>query len=307
MFLTLLLLSASLLGVEITSYGQNVSDWRIYNAYPYGATIDKTDDDSIQLNGNGTLNAYKLKIDNKRDNIISWVMSYQGQKFSAYIKVDTTKGKRYLVYDSGYKNQQRGKYLYIGLGGHRPFGQFFNFTRDIQADLEKFETGNKLKKIRSFIIRGDVIIDDIKTYKTNTNFTYNSNYNLRALFEHNPDVFKIAIAFKNAKEIMNHTPHVEHNANGEISIQSYAHNIYLIESTDNGSKNQELVYVNFFKKPIVNRILFFNSDENQYIKSIAILGKEDSAKLYIQFGFKDNPNKVKVETYDTSGKLLYKF
>jgi hypothetical protein len=91
-------------------------------------------------------------------------MNYS-EDFTIYIVVNTTNGIRYITYtpideDRGLK----GAYVLVGLGTNSNNGTWQTFTKDLQAEISKFEDNNELISIESIIIRGSGKLDDIGVF-----------------------------------------------------------------------------------------------------------------------------------------------
>ncbi len=83
---------------------------------------------------------------------------------SIYVPIDTVNGPRYLTYEP--KDEDRGiigSYIRFGLGSGANDGTWRKFTRNIENDLHQFEPDNSLIAINALLVRGDGMIDDIKT------------------------------------------------------------------------------------------------------------------------------------------------
>jgi len=146
--------------------------WSIYDNSPDGATIKNIYDNDrqsrvIQFSGSGTQNGYRLKNDdgttwqNSNQFVIQWSMKYS-ESFYVYIDVQTTSGHRYLYYTrADYDGLGSGEYIHHGLGSHVTDGKWHNFFRDLQADLDDGQPGEKILKVNGFLIRGSGYVDDI--------------------------------------------------------------------------------------------------------------------------------------------------
>lgn len=129
----------------------------------------------IQLSGNGTDNGYKFgeKWNNAEAKIFEWSLKYTYEFFVIYIKVNTSEGERYLLYrpvdpvegKEGKKVEDGIVYIYIALGSDANNDTWQTFTRDLRTDLEKYEPGNVIETVDSFLIRGSGLVDDIQFIK----------------------------------------------------------------------------------------------------------------------------------------------
>jgi len=146
--------------------------WDIYDTYPGGASIKNVYDSErqsrvIQLTGSETENGYRLRSDNgkKWENsdqfTIQWSMKYS-EEFTVYIEVETTAGRRFLVYEPvDYDNLGSGTYARYGLGRDVTDRRWHTFTRDLQADLADAQRGARILEVNGFLIRGSGKVDDI--------------------------------------------------------------------------------------------------------------------------------------------------
>jgi len=157
------------------SNGEDASKWYIYDKKPAGATVSTVYDDTressvIEFNGDGTKNGYVLGYwsgsrawYNRENKILQWSMNF-AENFIITIRLDTQKGNRYLVYEP--KNIERGKgsssNIYFALGESAKNGTWQTFTRDLEADLAKYESDNEIISVNGFFIKGSGRIDDIE-------------------------------------------------------------------------------------------------------------------------------------------------
>jgi len=154
---------------------ETTNGWRVYINSSNSATISNVVDNSkhsrvIELRGDGKADAFRFRnIDNTNFNDrehkhIRWSMNYS-EDFTIYIVVNTTNGIRYITYtpideDRGLK----GAYVLVGLGTNSNNGTWQTFTKDLQAEISKFEDNNELISIESIIIRGSGKLDDIGVF-----------------------------------------------------------------------------------------------------------------------------------------------
>jgi len=151
----------------------NTNGWSIFANVPEGATITNVEDATrgsrvIQLLGAEKSNGYMLG-DRGGDNAwndtnnryVRWSMNYN-ENFTIYISVETTNGRRYLVYSP--RDDDRGlsgQYVLLGLGANADDGTWRTFTRNLAEDIARFEAGNELISVNAFMIRGSGRLDDI--------------------------------------------------------------------------------------------------------------------------------------------------
>ena len=153
--------------------------WHVLKQFSKGKVKNIYDKDKrsrvIKLTGNATRTVYMLtskkKIFKRKkgENILSWEMNYK-EDFVIMIGVDTTNGKRFLIYTSGDSNS----YLQYGLGSDSISGQWKKYYRDLQKDLEYSEKDNKFLNITNFVIKGSGMVDNIKMIKSRDNISYST-------------------------------------------------------------------------------------------------------------------------------------
>ena len=151
--------------------------WYVYDDDPFGALITNQYDAErgsrvIGLEGAGRENGYHLKNEdlskwqNSNQFVIEWTMKYT-EPFTVYIDVETTMGKRSMVYvPSDVSSLGDEYYIYHGVGASSIDGQWHTFVRDVQADLLEAQPSAQLLEVNGFLIRGSGSIDDIKLHTT---------------------------------------------------------------------------------------------------------------------------------------------
>ncbi len=122
----------------------------------------------IHFDGNGVKSIYKFnaikkeKLKNaKRDKYeywLSWEMQYK-KDFVIILILQTTQGESYLIYTSGNRNS----YHQFGLGYDIFDGEWHTIKRNLQEDLDYFDNRGRVLSIKTFVIKGDGSIDNIKT------------------------------------------------------------------------------------------------------------------------------------------------
>jgi len=155
-----------------------VGNWHVYDNKPAGAVVSNVIDDIknskvIEFKGEGRKNSYMLGSkdwSNITEKNLSWSMNFS-EKFKITVYIKTKKGVRTLFYD--YKNKDKGlykkKYIKIGLGERSLSGTWQNVSRDIEADLQKYEPDNTLIKIKGMKVQGSGRMDDILLEKKGDN------------------------------------------------------------------------------------------------------------------------------------------
>jgi len=180
---TALLLSAILTSSLLATVYENgdtgtTEKWDIYDADPAGAVISNIFDTEkqsnvIEFNGTGTDNGYRIgkgstAWNDTNNSVMKWSMSYN-EDYEIFISVQTTRGNRSLRYnssnvDSGLSSS--GTYIHHGLREDSKNGTWQTFHRDLEADLQEFESDNELIAVNAFLIRGSGSVDDIEVIDT---------------------------------------------------------------------------------------------------------------------------------------------
>jgi len=160
---------------------ENTVGWSVYDDDPSNTTIENVYDSLkqsrvIHLQGAGIENGYILGnwegvegAWETTSKTLSWDMRFN-ESFIIYVRILTEKGSRYIyytAYESSYGKS--GEYIHFGLGSSAKNGTWQTFTRDLEADLKKFEPNNKLLKVNAFLVRGSGLIDNIKMKKDDVN------------------------------------------------------------------------------------------------------------------------------------------
>ena len=154
--------------------GAGTTGWDIYDSDPTGATISKVfnatrNSNVVQFAGSGTANGYRLRKaggaywHDTSFKVIEWSMNYS-ESFTVYIAVQTKNGFRYLTYNP-VNSDTLGNDTYIsyGLGANIQNGQWHSVYRDLAYDIKHAQPDNELQAILGFLIRGNGMVDDIKT------------------------------------------------------------------------------------------------------------------------------------------------
>ena len=153
----------------------NTNAWSIYDASPAGATVRNVYDVDkksrvIQLEGDGFRNGYMFgnwsenagALNEQNRKTLSFNMNFpDGYVF--YVIINTTKGHRYLYYTQS--SRDRGllynKYIHIGLERGLANGKWNLFSRDLEADLKKYDADNSIISVDGLLVRGNGKLDDI--------------------------------------------------------------------------------------------------------------------------------------------------
>jgi len=178
----ILLIATALIAIQVhaTVYenaeDEKISRWSVYDKTPSGAYLDNVyledrDHNAIQLIGAGTSNGYILgnwegragAWNNTKEHILKWSMNFD-EAFVVYIRVLTKNGPKYIYYtasNKSYGSRYNGRYIHIGLGKISKNGSWQNFTRDLEADLKRYEPNNALLAVNAFLVRGNGLVDDV--------------------------------------------------------------------------------------------------------------------------------------------------
>ncbi len=145
--------------------------------YTGGGVVSNIYDDDrgsrvIQLEGTGSYfnNGFKLtsadgSLWNNTKHLMTWSMNVS-DNFKIYIWVETNLGKRYMYYTpaesgEGYNDWDGTVYIHHNLGEESMESGWKTYTRNLQADLTKYDPDATIWKVQAFLIRGKGLIDDI--------------------------------------------------------------------------------------------------------------------------------------------------
>lgn len=163
--------SSSMTNYEDAEDG-TVKRWQIYDNPPGGATIKNVYDydrrsQVIQFTGSKTEDVYWLRNDdgtkwqNSGQFVIQWSMNYS-ENFTIFIDVATTAGHRFIYFTPvDHDNLGNGEYIHYGLGDDVFDGRWHTFVKDLQADLDEAQPGEKILEVNGFLICGSGKVDDI--------------------------------------------------------------------------------------------------------------------------------------------------
>ena len=96
--------------------------------------------------------------------ILSWKMKYS-ENFTFYVQVSTQNhGVRYVIYkpSDSYSGLSSSGNIRIGLGDSAKDGKWHTFVRDIQKDIQKYNSDYELDNIIKIMVRGSGRLDDIE-------------------------------------------------------------------------------------------------------------------------------------------------
>jgi len=182
--------TTNVISSKVKSNGDSTTGWYVYDADPAGATIVSEYDDAkgsnvICSNGDGLKNGYTLgwtahdwdsstnklmKWSESTNNTIKWSMKYS-EDYMVYVRLNTTDGYRYLFYTDanlnyGTSGYDAPHYIHNGLGSASKDGTWRTFTRNLSADLKRFNPTNEIITVDGFFVRGSGCVDDIELLKT---------------------------------------------------------------------------------------------------------------------------------------------
>ncbi len=172
----LLLFSAPQLYATVYEDGET-TDWTIFDNTPNGGAVYNILDTNInssviKLKGTKKKNGYMLgnkygeagDWNNLLEKNIKWSMKYS-ESFRVIIMLNTQDGARKLIYNPIDNNQglsANGKNIRYGLGQHVKDGSWRTFRRNLEDDLQRYDSGNSIISINAFRIRGSGRVDDIE-------------------------------------------------------------------------------------------------------------------------------------------------
>lgn len=168
-FIPLLLIVATTLSVATTNYNNDIENWHVYDNKPAGATINQLGNNII-FKGDGRKNSYMNGSrnvtkgwNNTKEHILEWRMKFS-EKFKIGVYTQTQKGRRVLLYD--YKEKDKGlykkRYIRMGLGKASMNGLLQSFSRNLDADLKKYEPDNQIISVNGFKVQGSGTIGSLQ-------------------------------------------------------------------------------------------------------------------------------------------------
>jgi len=193
-YLKYLLFGVTLIGTTLSANttlyedGDTIlADWRVYS----GSTgvISRVYDNIrrgrvVQLTGHsGLKDGFKINDhwDDSTKHILSWKMKYS-QDFTFYIQVATKNhGVKYVIYKprDNYSGVSKSGNVHIGLGNSAKNGQWHTFKRNIERDIERYQSGYQLKNIIRVLVRGSGSLDDIQMLDDVERKVYENGDNIR--------------------------------------------------------------------------------------------------------------------------------
>ncbi|MHB9138848.1 MAG: putative glycoside hydrolase, partial [Victivallaceae bacterium] len=150
----------------------NTAGWDIYDNSQPGTVSNVYDAERagqvIKLTGGGWSTGYRKRTDtnanwnNSTEFVLEWKMKYS-ESFVIYIQLDTSAGLRYLTYyNTGAPTDNTGTYVNYNLGPGMTDGKWHTVTRDLKADLAKYQPAVTLNKVNAFLLRCSGCVDDIR-------------------------------------------------------------------------------------------------------------------------------------------------
>ncbi len=118
----------------------------------------------IHFKGEGTKTIFELsskknrKKSLKKEFWLSWEMKFN-EDVVIIIVLQTTRGEEYLIYTKGFNES----YKQLGLGDNVCNGEWQRFERNLQEDLNYFDNRSTVLGLKSFVIKGNGSVDNIKT------------------------------------------------------------------------------------------------------------------------------------------------
>lgn len=124
---------------------------------------DNAENRVIQFAGNGTSSEYTfipLEEIPSGQQKIEWRMKFTGA-YDIYVKCLTSSGEVQIHYTSSFSDTLTGENIEYGLG--LAGGLWKTVRRDLLSDLQKAQPSNAILSIESISIKGDGLIDDVRT------------------------------------------------------------------------------------------------------------------------------------------------
>jgi len=154
----------------------DIDGWRIDDSSPAGAAVDNVTDpvtsanNAIDFTSSGKNNSFLIgsKLPNEGwNNTLQKHVSWRhrtSSSFGIYVRVETSVGNRFLVYDARNNNlllNSTGVQIHHGLGSAVQNGEWHTISRDLQADLQAGEPDATLIAVHGVVVRGSMLIDDL--------------------------------------------------------------------------------------------------------------------------------------------------
>jgi len=180
-FILILIFNFVLLHATMYEDAENAttSKWKRVNSDTF-SSINNIRDKSkksrvIEFNGTGTKQIYELEtsdLKSTKDNEywLSWEMKFS-EDFVIILVLQTNRGKHYLIYTPG----RFKSHMQYGLGPETTNGKWKTFRRNIQKDIAYFDNRVKVISLKSFVLKGNGMIDNIRTVLVPKSKTLKSN------------------------------------------------------------------------------------------------------------------------------------
>jgi len=167
----------------VKDYNQNgdINRWYVY-ANSQKNALSKVYDSMLKKNvvslktSNGKSIAMQLGNHwNDSKSVISWEQKIKG-KYIVYLQINTTKGKRYMVYQENVEDSGLHDTYYLNIGLPAATNNSWKtITRDIKADLKRVESDNTFLRVDRFLVRvyddarlGSIVLKETGGTHTNT-------------------------------------------------------------------------------------------------------------------------------------------
>ena len=236
LMIILLFLFAPQLYATVYEDGEDgeITGWTVFDNTPNGAAIYNvldTDVNSmvIKLKGTKKKNAYMLgnkygeagDWNNSLEKNIKWSMKYS-EPFRVIIMLNTQNGNRKLIYKPIDNNQglsTNGKRIRYGLGQDAKDGSWRTFRRNLEDDLQQYDSGNSIISVNGFRIRGSGRVDDIELLTAPEVCSYLTNMGTCINLRKSSDALKLYLTHANHNEV--EIASVSNDFGGKISATRF--------------------------------------------------------------------------------------
>jgi len=169
--------------IESKDYNQgaDINRWYVY-ANSQKNALSKVYDATLKKNvvslktSNGKSIAMQLGNHwNDSKSVISWEQKIKG-RYVVYLQINTTKGKRYIVYQQNVEDSGLYDTYYLNIGLPTYVNNTWKtITRDIKSDLKRVESDNTFLSVDRFLVRvydearlGSIVLKETGTTDVNT-------------------------------------------------------------------------------------------------------------------------------------------
>jgi len=295
-----------------------VGNWKVYDNEPTGAVVSNVIDEIknskvIEFEGDTRRNSYMLGSrdwNNRTEKYLKWSMKFS-EKFKITVYLKTKKGVRTLFYV--YKNKDKGlyqkRYIKFGLGSKSMNGKWQDYSRDIEADLKKYEPDNELIKVKGMKVQGSGRIDDVRLEKKGDTNPCVTRKELQTKLRDNKDVSSVNTScIKDMSKLFRYN----NSFNGDISswdvsnVTNMEGIFYWAENFNQDISKWDVSNVTNMKDMFTSAIKFNQDISNWDVSNV----KNMDAMLYGTKSFKNqdlskwNIENVETHTYflEDSGK-----